>query len=46
LTTGGFLLKRGNPVLEGIHNVAWEYSDIPADFQVGQTAGILYLSYV
>lgn len=38
------LLQKGNPVLLNIRNIAWEYSDIIPDFQVGETSCILYLS--
>ncbi|RKP40058.1 restriction endonuclease type II-like protein [Dimargaris cristalligena] len=34
----------GNPVLEHIRNVPWEYRDIVPDFTVGQTSGVLFLS--
>jgi DNA excision repair protein ERCC-1 len=36
--------QRGNPILECIRNVGKEFSDIPADYQVGRTTGVLYLS--
>ncbi|KAL1920383.1 uncharacterized protein VTP21DRAFT_760 [Calcarisporiella thermophila] len=36
--------QRGNPVLQHIRNVPWEYGDILADYQVGQTSGLLFLS--
>ncbi|PFH51542.1 hypothetical protein AMATHDRAFT_142411 [Amanita thiersii Skay4041] len=36
--------QRGNPVLECIRNVAKEFGDIPADYQVGRTTGVLFLS--
>eukprot|EP00833_Pecoramyces_ruminatium_P002119 jgi/Orpsp1_1/1176151/evm.model.c7180000056562.3 len=38
--------QKGNPVLLNIRNVAWEYSDIIPDFQVGETSCILYLRYL
>ncbi|KAJ3511746.1 hypothetical protein NLJ89_g3918 [Agrocybe chaxingu] len=38
-------LQRGNPVLECIRNVGKEFGDIVADYQVGRTTGVLYLSY-
>ncbi|KAK0212745.1 restriction endonuclease type II-like protein [Desarmillaria ectypa] len=37
-------LQRGNPVLEYIRNVGKEYGDIVADYQVGKTTGVLFLS--
>ncbi|KAF8161154.1 restriction endonuclease type II-like protein [Crassisporium funariophilum] len=37
-------LQRGNPVLECIRNVGKEFGDIVADYQVGRTTGILFLS--
>ncbi|KAJ6499980.1 restriction endonuclease type II-like protein [Mycena vitilis] len=37
-------LQRGNPVLEAIRNVAKEFGDIVADYQVGRTTGVLFLS--
>ncbi|KAJ4498053.1 restriction endonuclease type II-like protein [Lentinula lateritia] len=37
-------LQRGNPVLECIRNVGKEYGDIVADYQVGRTTGVLFLS--
>ncbi|KAI9252201.1 restriction endonuclease type II-like protein [Helicostylum pulchrum] len=37
--------QQKNPILKHIHNVPWEPSDyIKADFVVGQTTGIVYLS--
>ncbi|KJA14137.1 hypothetical protein HYPSUDRAFT_173682 [Hypholoma sublateritium FD-334 SS-4] len=36
--------QRGNPVLECIRNVGKEYGDIVADYQVGRTTGVLFLS--
>ncbi|KAI0342096.1 DNA repair protein rad10 [Trametopsis cervina] len=36
--------QRGNPVLECIRNIGKEFGDIVADYQVGRTTGILYLS--
>ncbi|KAJ1567311.1 Excision repair cross-complementation group 1, partial [Cladochytrium tenue] len=36
--------QRGNAVLRAIRSVAWEYGDIAADYQVGQTTGVLFLS--
>ncbi|KAK0485895.1 restriction endonuclease type II-like protein [Armillaria novae-zelandiae] len=37
-------LQRGNPILECIRNVGKEYGDIVADYQVGKTTGVLFLS--
>ncbi|KAJ7579146.1 restriction endonuclease type II-like protein [Mycena floridula] len=37
-------LQRGNPVLECIKNVGKEFGDIVADYQVGRTTGVLFLS--
>ncbi|KAF9012392.1 restriction endonuclease type II-like protein [Cyathus striatus] len=37
-------LQRGNPVLECIRNVGKEFGEIVADYQVGRTTGVLYLS--
>jgi len=37
-------LQRGNPVLECIRNVGKEFGDIQADYQVGRTTGVLFLS--
>ncbi|KAJ7287442.1 restriction endonuclease type II-like protein [Mycena rebaudengoi] len=37
-------LQRGNPVLEAVRNSPKEFGDIVADYQVGRTAGVLYLS--
>ncbi|KAI9339120.1 restriction endonuclease type II-like protein [Pilaira anomala] len=37
--------QQKNPILKHIHNVPWEPSDyIKADFVVGQTTGLVYLS--
>ncbi|TFK25667.1 DNA repair protein rad10 [Coprinopsis marcescibilis] len=36
--------QKGNPVLEAIRNVGKEFGDILADYQVGRTTGVLYLS--
>ncbi|KAF9501560.1 DNA repair protein rad10 [Pleurotus eryngii] len=36
--------QRGNPVLECIRNVGKEFGDIAADYQVGRTTGVLFLS--
>ncbi|THU78078.1 DNA repair protein rad10 [Dendrothele bispora CBS 962.96] len=37
-------LQRGNPILEHVRNVGKEYGDIVADYQVGRTTGVLFLS--
>ncbi|KAJ2958485.1 hypothetical protein NQZ79_g5935 [Umbelopsis isabellina] len=36
--------QRGNPILQHVRNVPWEYDDIKADYVVGQTTCVLYLS--
>ncbi|VDB94879.1 unnamed protein product [Peniophora sp. CBMAI 1063] len=36
--------QRLNPILEAIKNVGKEFGEIPADFQVGRTTGVLFLS--
>jgi len=36
--------QKGNPVLEHVRSVGWEYSDIPADFVLGATTCALFLS--
>lgn len=36
--------QRGNPVLQHIKGVAWEYADIVPDYQVGLSNGVLFLS--
>ncbi|GAA5917121.1 hypothetical protein JCM6882_009354 [Rhodosporidiobolus microsporus] len=36
--------QKGNPVINHIRTVPWEYGDIKCDYQVGATAGLLYLS--
>lgn len=38
--------QKGNPLIDHIRSVAWEYSDILADYQVGATTGVLYLRWV
>lgn len=35
--------QRGNPILQHVRNVPWEYDDIKADYVVGQTTCVLYL---
>ncbi|KAG6841873.1 hypothetical protein C0991_005603 [Blastosporella zonata] len=37
-------LQRGNTVLDNIKNVGKEFGDIVADYQVGRTTGVLFLS--
>ncbi|KAJ8076520.1 ssDNA endonuclease and repair protein rad10 [Marasmius tenuissimus] len=37
-------LQRGNPILEHVKNVGTEFGDIIADYQVGRTTGVLFLS--
>ncbi|GME24943.1 DNA repair protein rad10 [Neofusicoccum parvum] len=36
--------QKGNPILNSIRNVPWEYSDIPADYVLGATTCALFLS--
>ncbi|KAK8023126.1 Mating-type switching protein swi10 [Apiospora marii] len=36
--------QKGNPVLASLKSVAWEYSDIPADYGLGLTTCALFLS--
>ena len=36
--------QKGNPILKAIQSVPWEYSDIPADYVVGATSCVLFLS--
>jgi DNA excision repair protein ERCC-1 len=36
--------QRGNPLLKAITNIPWEYDEIVADYVVGVTACILFLS--
>ncbi|KAF2813456.1 DNA repair protein rad10 [Mytilinidion resinicola] len=36
--------QKGNPILNGVKAVAWEYSDIPADYVLGTTTCALFLS--
>ncbi|KAK3349992.1 restriction endonuclease type II-like protein [Lasiosphaeria hispida] len=36
--------QKGNPVLACLKSVAWEYSDIPADYGLGLTTCALFLS--
>ncbi|KAL5373385.1 hypothetical protein DPSP01_012743 [Paraphaeosphaeria sporulosa] len=36
--------QKGNPILASVKTVAWEYSDIPADYVLGATTCALFLS--
>ncbi|KAI9827517.1 MAG: ssDNA endonuclease and repair protein rad10 [Thelocarpon impressellum] len=36
--------QKGNPILNNIHSVPWEYSDIPGDYSLGKTTCALFLS--
>ncbi|KAJ3570432.1 hypothetical protein NPX13_g5735 [Xylaria arbuscula] len=36
--------QKGNPVLTALRSLAWEYSDIPADYGLGLTTCALFLS--
>ncbi|RDL41856.1 Uncharacterized protein BP5553_01835 [Venustampulla echinocandica] len=36
--------QKGNPILTNLRSFAWEYSDIPADYVLGQTTCALFLS--
>ncbi|KAI5307401.1 ssDNA endonuclease and repair protein rad10 [Ascosphaera atra] len=36
--------QRGNPILDYVKSVPWEYADIPADYVVGQTSCVFFLS--
>ncbi|EIW55763.1 DNA repair protein RAD10 [Trametes versicolor FP-101664 SS1] len=36
--------QRGNPILESVRNVGKEFGEILADYQVGKTTGVLFLS--
>ncbi|KAL5114664.1 ssDNA endonuclease and repair protein rad10 [Pleosporales sp. CAS-2024a] len=36
--------QKGNPLLNNVRTVAWEYADIPADYVVGATTCALFLS--
>jgi DNA excision repair protein ERCC-1 len=46
--SGGAILvsprQRGNPVLNHIHGLPWEYADTPADYVLGATTCALFLS--
>lgn len=44
--TNAILVRRnqkGNPLMEHLRNVAWQYGDILADYEVGRTTGVLFL---
>lgn len=36
--------QRGNPVLQHIRNIGWQYGDIVPDYQVGTASCVLFLS--
>ncbi|OJD15947.1 hypothetical protein AJ78_03852 [Emergomyces pasteurianus Ep9510] len=36
--------QRGNPILNHVRHVPWEYADIPADYVVGSATCVLFLS--
>jgi DNA excision repair protein ERCC-1 len=36
--------QKGNPILNSVRTVTWEYSDIPADYVLGATTCALFLS--
>ncbi|KAF2267020.1 mating-type switching protein swi10 [Lojkania enalia] len=36
--------QKGNPILNGVKTVVWEFSDIPADYVLGATTCALFLS--
>lgn len=36
--------QKGNPIINHIRNLPWEYSDIPSDYVLGQTTCALFLS--
>ena len=36
--------QKGNPILNNIRSLPWEYSDIPSDYVLGATACALFLS--
>jgi len=38
--------QKGNPVLTCLKSMPWEYSDIPADYQLGLTTCALFLRFV
>jgi DNA excision repair protein ERCC-1 len=35
--------QKGNPLMEHLRNVPWQYGDILADYEVGRTTGVLFL---
>ena len=44
--TNAILVRRnqkGNPLMEHLRNVPWQYGDILADYEVGRTTGVLFL---
>ncbi|KAI4162020.1 MAG: hypothetical protein LQ342_004332 [Letrouitia transgressa] len=47
-TSGSSILvsprQKGNPILNSVKSLPWEYSDIPADFVLGVTTCALFLS--
>lgn len=36
--------QKGNPIINHIRNIAYEWGDIVSDYQVGATTGVLFLS--
>ncbi|EEQ83549.1 DNA excision repair protein ERCC-1 [Blastomyces dermatitidis ER-3] len=36
--------QRGNPILNHVRHIPWEYADIPADYVVGSATCVLFLS--
>ncbi|GAA5936434.1 DNA repair protein RAD10 [Sporobolomyces koalae] len=36
--------QKGNPVIQSIRSVPWEWGDVKCDYQVGATTGVLFLS--
>jgi len=36
--------QKGNPILNYVKSIPWEYSDIPCDYVLGATTGALFLS--
>jgi DNA excision repair protein ERCC-1 len=46
-STGSILVssrQKGNPILNNVRSLPWEYSDIPADYVLGATTCALFLS--
>lgn len=37
--------QKSNPLLKMFQNVAWQYDDILADYEVGRTTGVLFLRW-